>query len=148
VIKKHTLPALLVGILSCLVLSTSAFATTVCRLTYSLEGWSAIYKVARGTGTIRCEDGQSAIVAIVAHGGGFTGGTQDVENGVGRFSHTVKVEDLFRTYIEFTGHAGVGSNKAVEARAMFAGTKRLSLAGSGSGIGLGFAFGGFSIRPQ
>lgn len=128
--------------------SPALAATTSCTLTYELKGWSAIYKVARGTGRIECKDGQSANVRIVAHGGGFTGGTQGVETGTGRFSHTVKVEDLFRTYIEITGHAGVGANKAVEARAMFAGSKRLSLAGKGSGISIGMAVGGFSIRAQ
>ena len=85
---------------------------------------------------------------IVAHGGGFTADTQGVESGTGRFSHTVRIKDLFRTPIESTGHAGVGANKSVEARAMFAGTKRLSLSGKGSGIGLGMAVGGFRIRPQ
>ena len=101
--------------------ATPSFAATSCTLTYSLKGWSAIYKTARGTGTITCEDGQSASVRIVTHGGGFTGGTHGVENGKGRFSQTEKVEDLFRTFIEWTGHAGVGAGKNAEVRAMLAG---------------------------
>lgn len=149
---KHPFVAALaaVPLLFAFTVASPAFAaeTTTCKLKYSLKGWSAIYKVARGTGTITCADGQSANVRIVAHGAGFTGGTQSVTDGTGRFSHTVKVEDLFRTYIEWTGHAGVGPRKAVEARAMFAGSKRLSLAGKGDGISIGMALGGFTIRAQ
>ena len=130
------------------VFATPSLAATACTLTYSLKGWSAIYKTARGTGTITCEDGQSTSVRIVTHGAGFTGGTHGVVDGKGRFSQTEKVADLFLTYIELTGHAGVDADKNVEARAMFAGSKRLSLAGNGAGIGLGMAVGGFTIRGQ
>ena len=146
--RKRTIRSLFFSLLFFLALCAPSSASTVCRITYSLNGWSAIYKYARGTGAITCEDGQAANVRIVAHGGGFTGGTLRIENGTGRFSHTAKVEDLFRTYIEITTHAGIGAGKNVEARAMFAGTKRLSLAGTGDGIGIGMAVGGFAIRAQ
>ena len=131
-----------------LFISSPAFAATRCRLSYDLDGWSAIYKTGRGEGVITCEDGQSANVRIITYGGGFTGGTQHVKGGKGVFSMTEKVEDLFRTYIEGSGHAGVGADKFVEARAMFAGTKRLSLTGKGSGITLGMSVGAFTIRGK
>jgi hypothetical protein len=47
-----------------------------CRLSYDLEGWSFIYKHARGTGHITCANGAASQVRIVAHGGGATIGTQ------------------------------------------------------------------------
>ncbi len=131
-----------------ILISSQAAATTRCRLIYDLDGWSAIYKTGRGGGVITCDDGQSANVRIITHGAGFTGGTQHVKGGKGVFSMTEKVDDLFRTYIEGTGHAGVGADKFVEARAMFAGSKRLSLSGKGSGISLGMSVGGFTIRGK
>ena len=146
--QRRMLRFILVSLPIALALCASAQATTSCKVTYGLEGWSVAYKTARGTGTITCADGQSMNVRIVTHGGGLTVGTQGVKNGTGRFSQTVKVEDLLRTYIEVTGHAGLGANKASEARAMFAGTKRLSLAGNGSGVGLGLAVGAFVLRAQ
>ena len=121
---------------------------TRCHLIYDVEGWSILYRVARGTGQIRCADGQTANVAIVAHGGGLTLGTQAVKQGRGRFSGTEKVADLYGTYIEVGAHAGAGDGASVDARAMFNGSKRLSLAGTGSGFSLGIAFGGFTIKPK
>ena len=132
-----------------LLVDSSALAEpTRCYLTYDVEGWSILYKVARGTGSIDCKDGQTADVAIVAHGGGFTLGTQDVKQGRGRFSGTERIADLYGTYVEADAHAGIGGGASVDARAMFKGNKRLSLAGTGSGISLGVAFGGFTIRPR
>ena len=146
--SKPRFIALISAVPILLLISSQAVAVTRCRLSYDLDGWSAIYKTGRGEGVIACEDGQSANVRIITHGAGFTGGTQHVKGGKGVFSMTEKVEDLFRTYIEGTGHAGVGAGKFVEARAMFAGTKRLSLSGKGSGISLGMALGGFTIRGK
>lgn len=128
--------------------SPAAAKHTSCRLTYDVEGWSVLYKVARGTGQITCRDGQTANVTIVAHGGGITFGTEGVKGGSGRFSGTEKIADLYGTYIEAGAHAGVGQGAAVEARGMFRGSKRLSLTGRGTGISLGFAFGGFTIKPR
>jgi hypothetical protein len=93
-------------------------------------------------------DGQTANVTIVAHGGGLSLGTEHVKRGRGRFSGTEKIADLYGTYIEINGHAGVGADASVDARAMFKGSKRLSLVGKGSGFNLGFAIGGFTIRAQ
>src|SRR5215210_1556968 len=51
-----------------------AHAGTVCRLTFSMTGWSFFYKTAEGTGTISCENGQSANVSVWSKGGGVTFG--------------------------------------------------------------------------
>ncbi len=121
---------------------------TRCYLTYSVEGWSIVYRVARGTGKIECADGQVANVTVVAHGGGLTLGAQSVEGGRGRFSGTERIADLYGTYVEIGAHAGVGKGASVDARAMFMGDKRLSLAGQGAGFNLGVAIGGFTIKPR
>ena len=132
-----------------LLLASPAAATpTRCNLTFDVEGWSILYKVGRGTGTIKCADGQTAGVSIVAHGGGFSLGTESVTGGHGRFSGTEKISDLYGTYIEVVTHAGAGDGASVGARAMFKGSKRLSLVGKGSGFSLGFAFGGFTIKAR
>jgi hypothetical protein len=53
--------------LSALILSLTAVApagavaaTTVCRMDYALKGWSVFYKTSRGSGTITCDNGQTA----------------------------------------------------------------------------------------
>ncbi len=146
--RGHSIVALCAAAMLLLLASPAAGKPTRCHLTYDVEGWSIIYKVARGAGQIKCVDGQIANVTIVAHGGGFSLGTEDVKRGRGRFSGTEKIADLYGTYIEIDGHAGVGAGASVDARAMFKGSKRLSLVGKGSGINLGFVIGGFTIKAR
>ena len=146
--QRRSFSALCAAMLLLLLASPALARPTRCHLIYDVEGWSILYKVARGTGRITCADGQTANVSIVAHGGGLTLGTQAVKHGRGRFSGTEKIADLYGTYIEANAHAGVGQGASVDARAMFKGSKRLSLAGKGSGINLGFALGGFTIKPR
>ncbi len=146
--RSHFMVALCTAAMLLLLASPAVAKPTRCHLTYDVEGWSFFYKVARGTGRIKCADGQAARVTIVAHGGGFSLGTEVVKRGRGRFSGTEKIAHLYGTYIEIDGHAGVGTDASVDARAMFKGNKRLSLLGKGSGINLGFAIGGFTIKPR
>ena len=137
------------GVTVCLALlfaaPASAKKATSCWLDYKLDGWSLLYRTASGTGNIKCDDGQAANVKVSAHGAGFSLGTQSVTKGKGRFSGTFNIADLYGTYIEIGGHAGAGGS--VDARAMFKGSKRLSLAGNGEGWNVGFALGGFTIKP-
>ena len=72
----------LVGIISCagILLASGLAGTpagagskgTLCRMTYSLKGWSAFYKTAKGEGSITCDNGQSMKVKVKASGGGIT----------------------------------------------------------------------------
>jgi len=126
--------------------STSALATTKCRMSYDLKGWSFIYKTSRGTGHITCANGQEANVKIVAHGGGLTIGTHEVIAGKGVFSRVRDIADLYGNYGEVNAHAGAGAS--VHARAMMKGNVSLSLHGVGEGVNLGFAFGDFKISPR
>jgi len=121
---------------------------TRCHLTFSIEGWSFIYRVGHGTGTITCADGQSLNVKITAQGGGLTLGTQKLVDAKGRFSGTYDVKDLLGTYVEIEAHGGVGDGAGGGARAMFKGSKRLSLSGGGGGITAGIAMGAFTIEAQ
>ncbi len=146
--QSHSIVALCAAATLLFVASPAFAEPTRCYLTYDVQGWSFVYRVARGTGRIECANGRSADVRIVAHEGGFSLGTEGVEGGRGRFSGTEKIADLYGTYVEIGVHAGVGQGASVEARGMFKGSKRLSLAGRGSGFNLGFAIGGFTIMPR
>ena len=46
--------------------------TTACTMDFTLKGWSAGYKTAKGEGTISCDNGQTAEVRLHAIGGGLT----------------------------------------------------------------------------
>ncbi len=127
---------------------TETRKATRCHLYFEMDGWSFVYRVVRGEGRIECADGQKAEVKVVAHGGGPSFGTQHIRNGRGRFSGTFDVQHLMGTYIEAEAHGGVGDGAAGSARAMFKGSKRLSLAGGGGGIGVGIVFGGFTVQPR
>lgn len=137
------------GALACVGLLLAAPAGSAkmieCRLRYDLEGWSFVYKHARGTGRITCSNGAASQVQIVAHGGGPTIGTQRVTEGKGVFSAVRDIEELYGTYAEADAHAGAGG--AVDARVLVKGNVSLSLAGRGQGVGIGIAFGSFRIAP-
>jgi hypothetical protein len=122
---------------------TAQAAATRCTLRYDLEGWSAFYKTASGTGSIECDNGESAPVKIVTKGGGLTFGRSKVTDGRGRFSPVASINELFGDYASAEAHAGAGESKA--AQVMTRGTVSLELTGSGSGVDLGFAFGRFTI---
>ena len=116
-----------------------------CTLSYSVKGWSFIYKEYRGSGTVNCANGQSAAVQIVARGGGLTFGRSEI-HGRGRFSEVYSIDEVFGTFVEAAGHAGV--TRSAEGRAMTKGTVSLALSGTGRGVDLGASFGGFTIRRK
>jgi hypothetical protein len=135
--------------LSALLLSLTAVApagaaeTTVCRMDYTLKGWSAFYKTSRGSGTITCENGQTAKVKLSASGGGLTAGKSEVRDGHGKFSEISDIRELFGTYASAT--AAAGAVQSSEAQALTKGEVSLALAGTGTGIELGVSFGKFKI---
>lgn len=126
--------------------ATSAQASTRCEMKFNLKGWSAFYKVASGTGTITCDNGESALVRIEAKGGGLTAGKTRVRDGVGKFSPVASLEELLGTYV--AASAGAGAVKDATAAAMTKGEVSLALSGKGSGFELGVAFGKFVISRR
>jgi hypothetical protein len=119
---------------------------TKCSIRYTLQGWSAFYKTASGTGTITCDDGQSAAVSIRATGGGLTIGKSKVSDGRGKFSDVASVSELFGAYADAEAHAGMGPSSS--AQVMTKGTVSLELTGTGQGVDLGFSFGKFTISKR
>jgi hypothetical protein len=117
-----------------------------CRLTYTLRGWSFIYKQYKGTGTVTCENGQKAHVAIETKGGGMTVGKSEIDDGKGVFSEVKDISEIFGTYVSASGNAG--ATKSGEAWAMTKGEISLALTGTGRGFDIGLSFGAFTIEPK
>ena len=115
-----------------------------CDMTYSLKGWSAIYKTAKGEGKITCTNGQTAAVAIKVRGGGLTFGKTEIYNGKAEISGVKSINDIYGSYATASAHAGVVKEGAVEV--MTKGNVSLALAGTGSGVDVGIDFSKFTIR--
>jgi hypothetical protein len=123
-----------------------AAKTTVCEMRYTLAGWSAFYKTASGSGTITCDNGQSAKVGLSAKGGGLTAGKYKIRDGYGKFSEVASIEELFGSYVQAAAEAG--AVKSSGASALTKGDVSLALAGNGSGVNLGISFGKFTITRR
>jgi hypothetical protein len=128
--------------------STLASATgeTKCEMKFSLKGWSAIYKTAKGEGTIQCDNGESMAVSIKVTGGGLTFGKSETKNGVGKFTEVAKIDDLLGSYA--AAQAEAGAVKSAEAQALTKGEVSLALSGTGSGWDLGVSGAKFTIKKK
>ena len=115
-----------------------------CEMSFSLKGWSAFYKTAKGSGTIRCTNGQTMRVNLVAKGGGITFGKSEIRDGRGEFSGVDNISEVLGTYVASEAHAGAA--KSAKASAMSKGDVSLALAGKGKGWDIGIAFGKFVIK--
>jgi hypothetical protein len=121
-----------------------ARAATHCDLSFHLEGWSAFYKSARGSGRVVCDNGQVRRVAIRVTGGGVTVGRSAI-SGRGDFSPVADVREVYGNYANAEVHAGMVRSSG--AQVVTKGTVSLALAGKGRGVDLGFAFGRLTISP-
>ena len=146
-VRRHIATAVSVTFVSLALAPAAQAAGNVdCKLRFNLEGWSAFYKTAKGTGTITCDDGSSLPVSISAKGGGITFGKSKIENGVGEFSGVSSIRETLGTYAAAEAHAG--AVKSSKAQVMTKGEVSLALAGTGQGWDLGVAFGNFVIEPR
>lgn len=117
-----------------------------CKLTFSLTGWSLIYKHASGKGVVKCANGETLPVKISAKGGGLTAGKWNVHDGTGKFTDVHKITDVLGTYAQGEAHAGL--IKSGTAQVLTKGTVSLALAGTGEGIDLGVNVGAFTIKAR
>ncbi|HEY7642042.1 MAG TPA: hypothetical protein VH814_20090 [Steroidobacteraceae bacterium] len=122
----------------------AAAATVTCKLTFTMSGWSAFYKTASGSGTIKCSNGQSKNVKLTAKGGGLTVGKSTIEDGHGEFSEVKGIDELLGSYVAAEAHAG--AVKSSQAQVMTKGEVSLALSGTGRGWDLGVAFGKLTIE--
>jgi hypothetical protein len=121
----------------------AAEANVDCKLSFTMKGWSAFYKTASGSGTIKCSNGQSMNVKLSAKGGGLTVGKSSIEDGHGEFSAVTGINELLGSYVSAEAHAG--AVKSAKAQVMTKGEVSLALSGTGRGWDLGIAFGKLTI---
>lgn len=121
-----------------------AAADVSCTMSFSMKGWSAFYKTASGSGTIKCSNGQTMNVKLDAKGGGLTVGKSSIEDGHGEFSGVVDISELLGSYVSAEAHAG--AVKSAKAQVMTKGEVSLALSGTGRGWDLGIAFGRLTIE--
>ena len=117
-----------------------------CDMTYTLKGWSAIYKTAKGEGTITCSNGESAQVELSVKGGGLTFGKTAIYNGKAEISGVKSINEIFGSYATASAHAGVVKEGAAEV--MTKGNVSIALAGTGEGVDVGIDFSGFTIKKK
>lgn len=132
------------GLLSCSAAASSQM--TQCTLTYRMQGWSFVYRVYKGSGSVRCRNGERANVTVVSHGVGASLGRSEINQGRGVISDVRNLDEVFGTYVYLDGHAGAA--KSVEARTMTKGLVSLALSGLGRGFDLGVTIGAFTIKPR
>ena len=145
---QRTLLAILAATTCALAMSASqpaaaADANLDCKLSYSLTGWSLIYKHTTGTGVVRCENGQTMRVRVSAKALGITAGKWKIDNGTGSFTDVHRISDVLGSYAQASANAGVV--KSGEAQVLTKGPVSLALAGDGRGVNLGVDVGKFTI---
>lgn len=121
-----------------------AQAGTDCEMTFTMSGWSAFYKTASGTGTIKCDNGQKAKVKVSTKGGGITFGRSKIKDATGKFTEVDDISELFGSYGHGEAHAGAG--KSAKASVVTKGEISLAIAGKGTGVDVGISFGKFTIE--
>lgn len=115
-----------------------------CQMTFTLSGWSIIYKTADGTGTVTCDNGQSMNVHLDAKGGGLTVGKYKLTDGHAEFSNVTDISQILGTYATGSAHAGAVNSGHVAA--MTKGPVSMKLRGNGQGWDIGAALSGFTIH--
>ncbi|MGH8125936.1 MAG: hypothetical protein ACREPK_08820 [Rhodanobacteraceae bacterium] len=148
-VRARTLSALLGAALLCATgfaavgTASAAQPDLDCKLTFSLAGWSAIFKHADGHGIVTCANGQSMPVHIRVRGGGLTAGKWRINDGKGKFTDIYKISDVLGNYAQAAASAGLV--KSSTAQVLTKGTVSLALAGTGQGVNLGIAGAKFTI---
>ncbi len=126
--------------------ASAADATVKCNLKFSMSGWSVLYKIYSGTGTVTCSNGESRGVKLTSEGGGLTVGKSSIDNGIGEFSAVKGIDELMGSYASAEAHAG--AVKSAKGEVLTKGEVSLALSGTGRGWDLGIAFGKFTIAPN
>ena len=117
---------------------------TKCKVEFNVHGWSAFYETASGSGSITCDNGQSARVRISVKGGGLTAGKSSL-SGQGTFTEVADIKELFGGYAKAEAHAGIV--ESADAQVLTKGNVSLAITSKGKGFDLGISFGKFTIKP-
>ncbi|MDD4915206.1 MAG: hypothetical protein PHW13_09265 [Methylococcales bacterium] len=122
----------------------SATPMTSCTMTYTMSGFSFVYKQYDGTGNISCSNGQHAVVGLSSKSIGFTIGKSEID-GTGTFSEVKNINEIYGDYVSLDAHAGV--TKSVDGEVLTCGEISLVLSGVGRGVDIGVSLGALSISP-
>lgn len=114
-----------------------------CKMSFTLKGWSVIYKTAKGHGTVTCSDGSSMKVHLSSKGGGLTVGKTTIDDGHGEFTGVKNIRDVLGGYASGSAHAG--AVKASDATVVTKGEISLAITGTGRGWDVGVDLGEFTI---
>jgi len=143
--RSLVLCTVLVALLASAVTPAPAAAKTKCDLTFTLSQWAAVVEHATGTGTITCDNGQSARVRLSSKGGGLTAGKYKIE-GHGEFTPVASLSELYGGYA--AAQANAGAVKSGETTVLTKGEVSLAIAGKGEGWNVGLSLGKFTITPR
>jgi hypothetical protein len=124
----------------------AAKSTTTCRLDFTLQEWAVGVKVGHGSGTVTCENGQTAQVKLEAKGVGIAAGKSVVRDGQGKFSDVANIDEVFGRYVAAGVAAGAG--KSAQAQALTKGPVGLTLTGKGNGVELGVTLEAVTISKE
>ena len=125
--------------------SSADAADLSCKLSFEMQGWSAIYKTATGTGTVTCSNGASMKVALESKGIGLTAGKSSIDAGKGSFAGVKNIQDIYGQYV--AADASAGAVKSSEASVLTKGEISLALSGTGRGWDIGVSISDFAIKP-
>ncbi|WP_103074887.1 hypothetical protein [Solilutibacter silvestris] len=117
-----------------------------CHLKFNLEGWSAFYKTASGTGVVSCSNGDHLPVTIVSRGGGLTFGKSRITDGVGEFTGIANIHDVLGSYAAAEAH--IGAVKSRQVQVVTKGNVSLALKGKGDGWDIGVSLASFTLKPR
>ena len=129
--------------LSILAAVPAGAAETKCRLSFTLSEWAVGVKVAHGSGTVTCDNGQVARVSLEGRGVGLAAGKNQVREGYGKFTGVSNIDEVFGTYASASASVGVG--RSADAQALTKGPVSLALAAKGTGVELGISVSAFTI---
>lgn len=121
-------------------------AETKCNLNFTLTSWAVGVKVAHGSGTVTCDNGQTAKVGLEGKGVGLAAGKNQVREGHGKFTGVSDINEVFGTYA--AASASVGAGKSADAQALTKGPVSLALAAKGTGVELGISVSAFTITKE
>lgn len=103
-----------------------------CELAFASTQWWPLYRGFTGEGTIRCRDGRSLRVHVVAQGRGLSIDHWMIAHGTGRYSQLASMDDALGHFVRTRDGARLVKN----GRAIAAESARphLALAGRGNGF--------------
>jgi hypothetical protein len=129
--------------------TTSARAdTTICKLSFAMRGYSKNFEQSTGRGTITCDNGQTATVAILGRGASLRNGADALQDGTGTFSAVLDISALFGSYA-LPPAARVGNARPLGAAgAMSNGEATITFPMTGPAADMPATFGRIGILPH